>query len=218
MKILPTRRTTSIEPYDHHRGKLPLLRPSSRRRVSVFLSINFAGFVFANCFWLFISSGRWVDFQPASYWSSVFTPLGMSFLRPVSVLEQHGMIFVFGLVLSSLLLIPLMTAVMYRLSYAIVMAVIVFVLGHSPGVAIALVIGSVLAARTPLRSDMPFLAFLLGLLPSAVYFAVLTFEGIEPAAVPFERLLVKAPVLLALVAAVASAGLVLALMLSRKKS
>jgi hypothetical protein len=211
MKILASRRGRSVEPYDHHRGKLPLLRPTSRGRVSIFLTINFIGFVFANGFWLFVSSGRWVDFQPASYGLSIITPLGMSFLRPLSVLEHHGMIFVFGLLLAALMLVPLMTAVMYRLLYAIVMSVIIFALGHSPGLAIALALGSFLAARTPLRSDMPFLAFLLGLVPSAVYLGVMTFEGIEPAALPFERLLVKAPVLLALVAAVAGAAAVLML-------
>jgi len=211
LNIFPFRRARGGEPFDHHRGKLPLLRPTSRGRASIFLTINFIGFVFANCFWLFLSRGRWVDFDPVSYWASVTTPLGMSFLRPISVLEQHGMIVVFGLLLSVLFLVPLMTAVMYRLLYAMVMAGIIFVLGHSPGLAIALAVGSFLAARTPLRSDMPFLAFLLGLLPSAVYLAVMTYEGIEPAALPFERLLVKAPVLLALVTSVAAAGVVLAL-------
>ncbi|MCL2700722.1 MAG: hypothetical protein FWE88_03395 [Phycisphaerae bacterium] len=212
MKMFPSMRGPGgVEPYDHHRGKLPLLRPTSRGRVSIFLTINFIGFVFASCFWLFITRGQWVDFDLASYWASIVTPLGVSFLRPMSVLDQHWMIFVFGLTLSALLLVPIMTAVMYRLMYAIAQAGIVFVLGHSPGLAISLAVGSFLAARTPLRSDMPFLAFLLGLVPSAVYLAVMTFIGIEPAALPFERLLVKAPVLLAFVAAVAAAGVVLTL-------
>jgi len=201
----------TLEPFDHHRGKLPLLRPTSQRRTQIFLTVNFLGFILVNAFWLYVATGAWTNFSLDSYHQSLFTPLGEIFLEPLSVLDHHWMIFVFGLLLAVIIFMPIMVAVMYRLVYAIALSALVVVLGHSPALGLTLTLGCFLAARTPLRSDMPFLAFLLGLLPVAAYLTLLAFAGVDPAALPFERLLVKAPLVLAIVLAVMSAVIVLTL-------
>ena len=61
----------TTERFDHHRGKLPLLRATSPLRTGVFMAICYAGFLAVSAFRLYISSGQWVNFQLADLWHSL---------------------------------------------------------------------------------------------------------------------------------------------------
>jgi len=189
------------EAYDHHKGSAPLLRPTNRWRTGLFLSINLAGFLLVNAFWLYLSSGKWADFSPAAYHRSLATPLGQVLIRPLSVFTHPWMILVLGLLLG----------VVVRLLVAGAFVSIIAVFGHAPVLAVAVGIGCLLAARTPLRSDMPFLAALLGLLPVAVYLYLFAFLGTDAAALAGQQLVLSLPFFVGGVGAILSAAVVLAL-------
>ena len=201
----------ATERFDHHRGKLPLLRPTSPMRTWIFMAITFGGFLLVNSFWLYISGGRWISFHPAGYWHDLVQPLGETFLTPLNVITHKWMIAVAGLVLGLMVFVPIIMSVLYRLTWAVPAVVIVAIVGHSPVLALTLALGCLLAARTPLRSDMPFVAMVLGFLPPGLYLMLFSFLGSESTALPVEQLLLKAPLLVALVAAVLSGAVVLSL-------
>ena len=204
--------TDGDEAYNHHKGLAPLLRPTGPKRFWTFFAINLAGFIVANAFWQYLSTGSWVDFTPAAYHRDLATPLGETLLRPLNIFTHPWMIVVIGLLLGVMILLPVVVAVLYRLLLAACFIAVVAIAGHAPVLAAALAVGCILAARTPLRSDMPFLAVLVGLVPVAVYLYVLGFADVETATVlPLQRWILRVPFLVGLVSALLSAAIVLAL-------
>jgi len=199
------------EAYDHHKGSAPLLRPTNRWRMGVFLLINLLGFVLVNAFWLYLSTGKWVDFSPAGYHRGLAIPIGEMLIHPLNVFTHPWMILVLGLLLAVVVFVPIIVAVLYRLLVAAAFVGIIAVFGHAPVLAAAVGIGCLLAARTSLRSDMPFLATLLGLLPVAVYLYLFAFLGTDAAVLASQRLVLSLPFLVGGVAAILSAAVVLAL-------
>ena len=198
--------------FDHHRGTQPLLRPTSRLRAGLFLAINLAGFAVVNAFWLYLARGHWVQFSLTSYRQAIGTPMGEVLVRPLNVLTHPWMIVVTGLLLGLVILVPLAVAVLYRLFFAAAFVVVLAAVGHAPVLAMALAIGCVLAARTPLRSDMPFLAVLVGLVPVALYLYLFGFAvGGTPAAMPLRKWVFYAPFILAGLAAAIGGAVVLLL-------
>ena len=198
--------------YDHHKGAQPLLRPMSPWRTAVFLAVNLAGFVAVNAFWQYLSRGWWWDFSLEAYRQDLATPLGEMFLRPLSLFAYPWMIPVTGLLLAVVIFVPPVLAILDRLVYAGVFVLVVAVIGHAPVLAVVLALGCFLAARTSLRSDMPFVAALLGMLPVAGYLYLFSFLGSDSGAVvPLQRLLLAVPLLVAAVAAVLASAAVLAL-------
>ena len=198
--------------YDHHQGAKPLLRPSGPWRSGLFMGINLLCFLAVNAFWQYLIRGRWTDFSLEAYRQDLATPLGEMFLRPLSIFAFPWMILVMGLLLAVVIFMPIMVAVLYRMVYAAVLVLIVAVVGHAPVLALALAMGYVLAARTSLRSDMPFLATLLGMLPVAVYLYLFSFLGSDSVAVvPLQRLLLAVPLLVAVVTAILACAAVLGL-------
>jgi hypothetical protein len=190
---------------------MPLLRRTSPLRTFLFMAITFGGFLLINAFWLYISGGRWINFSPAGYWHDLVQPLGETFLTPLSVIIHKWMIAVAGLTLGLMVFVPIIMSVLYRLIWVVPAVAVVALVGHAPVLALTLALGCLLAGRTPLRSDMPFVAMMLGFLPPGLYLMLFSFLGSEPAALPVEQLLLKAPLLAALVAAVLSGAAVLSL-------
>jgi len=197
--------------FDHHRGVQPLLHGGPWRAV-LFVGINLLLFAAVNVFRTYLATGQWSVFSTEAYYRDVFAPLGESLLHPLSVLFHPWMILVTGLLLAAALLTPIITAVLYPLPIALLFLAVVAVLGHAPVLAVVLAAGCVTAARTPLRSDASFLAFVLGLLPGAVY---LYFFGLGDAqslqVLPLQRWVLAGPLLIAVVAAVVAAAGVLAI-------
>lgn len=198
--------------YDHHHGAAPLLRPVSPWRTVPFLVVNLVGFVAVNAFWRYLSTGHWVDVSPAAYQHDLATPLGQALQDPLNVFTRQWMVFVTASLLAGIVFIPIIVSVLYRLSLAAVFVIVVAVVGHCPVLAAALAVGCILAARTRLRSDMPFLAAVLGLMPIGLYLYFFAFAGLNVAAtMPIRRLVMYVPFIGAMVLAVVGSGIVLAL-------
>ncbi|MDP7162881.1 MAG: hypothetical protein QF577_05660 [Phycisphaerae bacterium] len=194
-----------------HRGTAPLLHPG-KWRAGLSLLLNLAGFVAVNAFWWHLSTGRWADFDLQTFRGDLAVPLGRVLLEPLNIFTHPWMVLVTGLLLAMIIFVPILVAVLYRLVFAIVFVLVVAVLGHAPLLAATLAIGCLLAARTPLRGDMPFLAILLGMVPVTVYIYVFALPVVFSSAVqPLQRGVAGAPFLIALLGAVLSGALVLAL-------
>jgi len=200
------------EKYDHHRGREPLLQPSGRLRTGVFLAVNLAGFLAVNAFWQYLATGRWINF-PRQIYQSMRTPLPQTLMEPIDILTHPWMILVAGLLLGLVILVPLVVSVLYRLLFAGLFVLIVAAVGHAPVLAVAVAAGCILAARTPLRSDMPFLAVVIGLVPVALYFYLLFAMAWEapPVALPIQRWVLYAPFVVAAVSAVVGGAVILLL-------
>jgi len=197
--------------YGRRRGSKPLLRPTSRLRAGLFLLVNLLGYAAVNAFWQYLATARWLDLRAEAYWPDRISPLGRMFVEPLSVLQYPWMILVTGLLLGVIVFVPIVVAVLYRLMYAAVFVALVAVVGHAPLLAAALALGALLAARTPLRSEMPFLAAVLGLVPVGLYLYFLGFAGVADTALPLQRWVLYGPVFVAVVSAVLAAALVVAL-------
>ncbi len=202
---MDTRRTA--DGYDHHRGAAPLLRTDTPWRTGLYLTLNFIVFAGVNVFWGHLGTGMWADFSGEAYHRSVITPLGETFLHPLSVLNYPWMVPVVGLLLGAMLFVPVITAVLYRSIFAAIFVLLLGVLGRAPILAAALGIGCFMSARTPLRSDTPFLAFILGILPAGAYFYFFGLPGGgSPGVLPLQRWVLVCPMLIAVVTAVLSAA------------
>lgn len=176
------------------------------------MAVNLAAFVAANAFWQYLARGRWWDFSAAAYRQDLATPLREIFMHPLSIFVYPWMIVVTGLLLAVVIFVPIVVAVLYSLPYGALLAAVVAVIGHAPVLAAVLALGCVLASRTWLRSDMPFLATLLGMVPVAVYLYLFAFLGSDSGAVvPLQRLLLAVPLLIAGVGAILASAVALAL-------
>ena len=149
--------------YDHHRGSRPLLRETGSLRGVLFVGASLLEFVVLNAFMFHVASGRWLDFSISGYRRSLGTPLGEIFLHPLSIFSHPWMIVVTGMLVAGVVFVPIMVAVLYRLWVSALFVAAVVVMGHSPLLAGCLAVGCVVAGRTGLRSNLPFLAMLSGL-------------------------------------------------------
>ncbi len=192
------------------RGLAPLLRSPNRWRPGLFLTINLLGFITVNAFWSYLATGQWVSFSLSDYHRQAATPLGHSLLHPVSVLQEPWMILVHALVLGTVIFVPLVVSVLYSAVFSILFVAAVAVFGQAPGMALALALGSTLASRTRLRSDVPILAVLLGLIPAFLYAHLFGFSGWQLQGVlPLQKWVLNTPLIGAFVAAALAAGAVL---------
>lgn len=200
---------------DRGHGKEPLLRPSSRRRTAIFLGVTLGGYLLVNLFWQYLTSGTWgggVDVSPQTYHRALTAPMGQLFLRPLSIFTHPWMILVTGLLLGVVIFVPIILAMLYRMAVAGAFIFVAAVIGHAPVLALTLVLGCLLASRTKLRSDMPIVAFLLGLLPVGLYLYLLSYAGGDSAAtLPLQRWVPYAPLTVAVVSSVLAACGVLGL-------
>ncbi|MCD6365334.1 MAG: hypothetical protein J7M14_05610, partial [Planctomycetes bacterium] len=197
--------------YDHHLGAQPLLRPTSRRRTGIFLTLNLAGFAVANAFWRYLITGRWFDISTEAYNRGPATLLNEMFKQPLEVFAHPWMIIVTASLLAVMFFVPIVVSVLYREAFAMAGVLIVASVVHAWWLAFFLAGGCILAARTRLRSDMPFLATMLGMLPLGLYLAFAFSTVRFPAALPLQRWLMSASVIIAVVLAIVAAASVLAL-------
>ncbi len=198
--------------YDHHRGKAPLLQPVSWWRTGTFMVVNLSGFAVVCAFWQYLATGQWMDFSLSAYAGDLKNPVGQAFIQVLGILRYPWMILVTGLLLGATVFVPIIVAVLYPLRFVVLFLLLVAAVAHAPALALVTALGCMLAARTQLRSDMPFVAVLLGILPIAGYLYILGFMGVDTVAVvPLQRWVLYAPFVISIVAAVLAAAAVLSL-------
>ncbi|MCE5277267.1 MAG: hypothetical protein ABFD92_02800 [Planctomycetaceae bacterium] len=200
------------EPFDHPRGLRPLLRKATWGKTALPMTISAVLFAAVCAFQQYLTSGRWINFSAMAYLQDVKKPIGHILLNPLPVLQYPWMILITGLILAILVFVPVIVAVLYHLRFAAIFIVIQAVVSHTPVLAMVSAVGCLLAARTRLRSEMPFVAAILGLIPAAAYLHLMGYLGLNTATVmSLQRWVLYAPFLVATVAAVLACGMVLTL-------
>ena len=122
---------------------------------------------------------------------------------------MHGV--VLGLLVASIVAVPISVAILYRFAYALRLSPRCF--AHMPWMALTLVGSCILAAVKPFRLSFRFGAALVGMLPVIVYL-YLAMQGapqqLGTYSSPDQKLLLSAPWLLAILAACAMLGIIMA--------
>lgn len=140
--------------------------------------------------------------------------LGSFLLEPVSVLDVPMQIPIVGLLMASLIAIPILVALLYRFWSSVPFVLLVGMLAVMPWLAATLLLSCVLASVRPFRARIRFVSALVALVPVAVYL-VLAWMGTDDALAgrvdPVERMRFIAPWVLAVVAAVVLFAIVLSI-------
>lgn len=187
-----------------------LMRPAKPLGNALALAVCLAAFVAVNAFWRHLGTGSWANFRPSAYYLDLTTPLADIFRHPLDVLGYPWMILITGLLLGLVILVPVLTAVLYRSIQSLAFLLVLAFVGHAPVLALAVAVGCILAGRGRLPSETPWLACVLGLLPAGAYLALSALAGVDTAAVlPLQRWALYAPFLIAILSAVLAAAVIL---------
>ena len=186
-----------------------LLRQIPAWRMVILLLVNLSVYCGACAFWYYLSSGEFFNFAISAYRGDFARPLSRMLEYPLDVFAYPWMILVIGVFLAAMIFVPIIIVVLYRLSFAIMFVIVIAVLGHTPVLALAVLIGCLLAYRNPLRHSVPFAAAMLGMLPAGLYLLVSALGFAEVAGVG--RLVQHGPFILAALAAIVATSAVLAL-------
>lgn len=184
--------------------------PKYRVRAIALLSLNLALFIALCVFTHYLHVGRALEFTVASYltparfWGEGTQSLYDFILYPISVEQNpvHGV--VIGLLLASIVAVPIATAITYRFPSAIPFCAAVLVFAHLPWLSLTLLASCVLAAVRPFRLRFRYGAALVGLLPVLLYIFLATRGGtdlLSASISPERKLLLAGPWLLAILAA-----------------
>lgn len=192
--------------------------PKYRRRAAVLLAVTLGLFIGLCVFTHWLRVARPFDFswssyaEPARFWGPRTQSLN-DFLRyPISVEQAplHGV--VLGLLLASIVAVPILVAILYRIGAAIPFVLSVLIFAHLPWMSVTLLAGCVLASVRPFRLSFRYGSALLGLLPVLLYLYLATWSTPEQPGLPVapaERTLLIAPWVLAILSACAMMAAVL---------
>ncbi len=194
-----------------------------RIRAIILLVINIALFACVGCFAFWLRTGEFFAPASVSYWgllSETFrfsspaagVSLGSLLLVPINVQEVEPQIAVLGLLMASLISIPILTSILYGFWASLPFTAVVGVLAVMPWLAITLIGSCVIASVPPFRSRFRFMSALFGLVPTVIYL-LLAWRGssdvLAGAVDPVDRMKFVAPWVLAIVAATVVFAIVL---------
>ncbi len=131
---------------------------------------------------------------------------------PISVENVPAHMIIVGLLIASLVTIPILVAMLYRLPTAIGFLLIVGFVAVLPWLALTLLLSCIIATIRPFRFSFRYATFLLSLSPVVVYFFASTQATLSSAVAllaPVERMKLYFPWMLAMLATCLGAGVVL---------
>lgn len=193
-----------------------------RIRAIALLGLNVLLFAGVGCFAYWIRTG--VVFAPAMdgyvdelvetfrFGGNTSVSLAHLLVSPISVQTVPMQIPIIGLLMATLIAIPILVAILYRFWASVPFALVVGALAVMPWLAITLFGSCVLASVRPFRMRFRFMAALVALVPIVVYL-VLAWHGSDEVFMgrfdPVERIKFVAPWVLAVVAATCLFAIVL---------
>ncbi len=210
--------------------------PRYRRRAAAFLAINLLLFAALACFTYWLRTG---DAHPVlrpaisligdaasarygywTFWKAAVRPFGPNqvtltdfLMFPISVDQVPAHILIVGMLMGSLVTIPILVAMLYRLPAAIFFLLIVCFVGVLPWLSVTLLLSCLIARARPFQFSFRYATVLLALIPAVVYFIVAS-RGVsaEVAAMagPIDRMKLYAPWMVTVIASCLGAGIVLA--------
>jgi hypothetical protein len=192
--------------------------PKYRNRAVLLLLVTLVLFCGLCVFTHWLHVDRPFDFSwrsyaaPLKFWGEQTLNLNDFVLYPISVEQNpmHGV--VLGLLLASIVAVPISVAILYRFPFALPFVAAVLIFAHMPWMAFTLAGSCILASVKPFRLSFRFGAALVGMLPVILYLYLATrgtATQIGGYASPDQKLLLAAPWVLALIAACVLLGAIL---------
>lgn len=192
--------------------------PKYRIRAIVLLLVNLVLFCGLCVFTHWLHFARPFDFtwasyvEPVSLWGTQTQNLNDFVLYPISVEQNpmHGV--VLGLLVASIVAIPISVAILYRFPYALPFVAAVLLFAHMPWMAFTLFWACLLASVRPFRLSWRYGAALVGMLPVLIYLYLATrptADQMGAYASPEQKLLLAAPWILAIIASCLMMGAIL---------
>lgn len=209
--------------------------PRYRARAIGFLSVNVAVFFALCCFTYWLRTGDAhpilrpfiggvLELAPARYdywamWKASFNPFAEQqvtltdfLLFPISIQQVPAHILIVGLLMASLVTIPITVAMLYRLAGASVFLLAVAFVAVFPWLAVTLLLSCWIATARPFRFAFRYATLLLALIPVIVYFYTST-RGVSDTAMalagPMDRMKLLMPWIVAIISACLGGGIVL---------
>ena len=192
--------------------------PKYRVRAVVLLLLTLMLFCGMCVFTHWLHVARPFDFSlnsytaPMKFWGEQTQNLNDFVLYPISVEQTPMHAVVLGLLVATIVAVPISVAILYGFPYALPFVAAVFVFAHLPWMALTLVGCCILAAVKPFRLSFRFGAALVGMLPVILYLYLATRgtpQQIETYASPDQKLALAAPWILAILAACAMLATIL---------
>jgi len=191
--------------------------PRYRIRAIVLLGLNLALFCGLCVFTHWLHVGRSFDFSfssywaPARFWGQTAPNLNDFILYPINVLLTPVHALVLGLLVASIVAVPILVAMLYRFLASVPFLLAVLVLAHMPWMSVTLLGSVLLVSLRPLRLNFRFASGLLGMLPVILYLVLATRESGETlgSVSPAQQSLLAAPWVLAVIAACGMIAIVL---------
>ncbi len=192
--------------------------PRYRVRAFVLLVVNFILFCGLCVFTHWLHSAKLFSFSYESYiypfrfWGPETQSLNDFLLAPINVVQTpiHGV--VLGLLVASIVAVPIVVAMLYRFPASVPFAAAIAVFAHMPWMGVTLMAGCVLASLKPFRLSFRYGSALLGLLPVLLYLYMATRvspDQLGMYSTPEQRTWLIAPWIVAILAAAAMLGLIL---------
>jgi len=228
-KSVPSSDATAVDAVGSHAPDPPLMDvwsrsgPKYRIRASVLLALNVLLFAGVGSFAFWLRSGEWFAVTMPGYTDQITQALrflgdnnltlGALLLHPISVQQVPMQIVILGLLMATLISIPILVAILYRFWSSVPFIVVMWAIAVMPWLALTLLGSCVLASVKPFRTRFRFMSALVGLVPCVVYL-LLAWRGSSEMIVgridPIDRIKFIAPWVLAIVAA----GVVFAIVLT----
>lgn len=196
--------------------------PKYRIRAIVLLIVNFGLFCGLCIFTHWLHVARLFDFslnsylEPLRFWGVQTQNLNDFLLYPISVEQTPAHGIVLGLLVASIIAVPITISILYRFVCALPFLLAIFVFAHMPWMAMTLQASCILASVRPFRLKFRFGAALVGLLPMLLYLYMATRGGSETlgaSASPMQASVLAATWVLAILAA---CGMIAAILLSAR--
>jgi len=192
-------------------------QPKYRARAIVLLAIDLLLFCGLCVFSHWLHVARPFDFSihsyfsPARFWGQGSPNLNDFILYPISVEHTPVHAIVLGLLVASIVSVPITISILYRFPSAIPFLLAVLIFAHMPWMALTLTGSCVLASLRPFRLNFRYASCLLAMLPVLLYLLLATRGGADRlgAASPSQSAVLAAPWVLAILAACAMMGVIL---------
>lgn len=148
--------------------------------------------------------------EPARFWDGRSPNLNDFILYPISVERTPIHAVVLGLLVASIVTVPIVISILFRFPCALPFVAAVAIFAHMPWMAITLLGSCLLASVRPFRLNFRYGAALVGLLPVLLYL-FLASRSADPAGAtsPNQTAVLAAPWILAILAACGMAGVIL---------
>jgi hypothetical protein len=179
------------------------------QRAYIFLFINFMVYAALNIFIYWMHQARLFDFSWNSYAVTYHKTLIDFLFFPISIHEAPVLIPILGMLMATIIAVPILIAQLYGFRFSVCFAACVLVFAHLPVLCLFLITSSFIAGVSKHKLPFKFGVALISLLPIALYFYVATRGAGMLEYRPVDPTLLYAPWVLAFLAAALIAATVL---------